>query len=523
METPSDPQNCANQGRALRPSGSPPLLELHGITKIFPGVVANDGIDLVVRRGEIHAVLGENGSGKSTLMKVIYGYHAPDAGTVSVSGQVLHPGSPVAARRAGVGMVFQDFSLIPALSVAENVALFLPGQGRLVRRRELVRRIERFADEYGLEIDPRRRVDELSLGERQRVELVKLLLAEAQLLIFDEPTSVLSPHEVEGLFRVFASLKESGYSLLFITHKVREALAVSDDVTVLRRGKVEASAPSRDFDAGSLVSAMVGADAFQPPGKKGEWRQATGETALQFREVSAGRGFGGRGLTEVSFAVRRGEILGIAGVAGNGQRALGEALLGLEPVRSGSILLFGEALEKHTPAEALRRGVSVISEDPLADAMVPEMRVDENLLLAGLSRGQGKGFWLDSESVAANAEAVRAGFPLPLADSGARVRRLSGGNIQRVLLAGELGQGAPVLLAYYPTRGLDVLSAESTRRLLLEQRDKGSATVLVSEDLDELLTLSDRLLVMYRGRIVGEFSAHDASVQEIGLLMTGHD
>ena len=509
-----------NAGIAATTSG-PPMLELRGITKSFPGVVANESIDLVVGRGEVHAILGENGSGKSTLMKVIYGYHSPDSGTISVDGSPVRLASPADGRRLGIGMVFQDFSLIPALSVVENVALFLPQQGRLLRRRDLTDRIERFAEMYGLEIDPRRRVDELSLGERQRVELIKLLLAEAKLLIFDEPTSVLAPHEADGLFRVFDALKNNGYSILFITHKVREALAVADNVTVLRHGKVEVNAPRSEFDAGSLVAAMVGTGPSNHVDDAVHSREI-GETALEFREVSTGGESGDRKLDNVSFRVRQGEVLGVAGVAGNGQRLLGEALLGLLPLTSGAILLHGQPLSGHGPADTLRRGVSIISEAPLEDAMVAGMRVDENLMLSGLARGRGERFWLNPASITESAERVRAGFPLQMADSKTQVRHLSGGNIQRVLLAGELGDGASVMLAYYPTRGLDVSSAESTRKLLLERRDAGAAMVLVSEDLDELLALTDRLLVMYRGRVAGEFSSADASVQQIGLLMTGH-
>ena len=502
-----------------------PLLELRGITKTFPGVVANDAIDLRVGRGEIHAVLGENGAGKSTLMKIIYGFHTPDSGALLLDGVETRFRSPKDSRRTGIGMVFQDFSLIPGFTVLENVALFLSGSWLLLRRDELARRIVRVSAEHGLEVDPHRRVGDLSMGERQRVELTKLLMADARLLVLDEPTSVLAPHEVESLFRVFSSLREADYSVVFITHKVPEALAIADTVTVLRHGRVVRSSPRSEVDANSLVSMMVGADAPAPTRNSAPPSVSQAETVLEFRGVVTGPP-DGRGLNGVSFEVRAGEVVGVAGVAGNGQEDLGEALLGLAPPSAGEILLFGESANRLTIAEILQKGVGYIPEDALGLALVPEMRVDENLLLGGLLRSAAGGMWLDGAGIRQRAEAGVAGFPIGLAAHGSRVSRLSGGNIQRVLLARELSpersKDCRLLVAYYPARGLDVLTAEAARRLLLERRNSGYGIVLVSEDLDELLALSDRLLVMCRGRVVGEFGPDRVSLREIGLLMTGH-
>ena len=517
------------------------LLSLRGITKTFPGVVANNNISLEIRGGEVHAILGENGAGKSTLMKIIYGFYQPDSGSVYVNGRPASIQSPNDSRRLGIGMVFQNFTLVPAMTVIENVALFLPKQGIFLNKGPLLKRILEVSDKYDLHVNPKARVGDLTMGERQKVELLKLILAQAQVLIFDEPTSVLAPHEVDGLFRVFSELRRDGYAVLFITHKIREVVTSADYVTVLRHGEVVNTLPIEDVDAGSLVSMMLGVEtpeavrnpamsqakaqdtAYQNITSQNTTGQNTAEgAALEFRDVWTGQSGDSKGLHGAGFHVMPGEILGVAGVSGNGQEELGEVLLGLRRKRRGSVFLSGEDVGPWPVSRILDAGVGYIPEDALGMAVVPDMQVEENMVLGELHNYGSGGVWLDWGSIRSRMKRALADFPLTLARPDARVEQLSGGNIQRVVLARELVRSPKTLLAYYPTRGLDVLTAEATRRLLMDCRERGGAVVLVSEDLDELFALSDRLVVMYQGEVVGEFNPKDASVHDIGLLMTGH-
>jgi simple sugar transport system ATP-binding protein len=499
-----------------------PFLSFRGITKSFPAVLANDRVDLDIYGGEIHALLGENGAGKSTLMKILYGFYRADAGEILVNGKPVHIRSPHDARGQRIGMVFQDFILIPALTVAENIAPFLPDLPFILDNAALFKRLDEISRRYSLHVNPKALVWQLSVGERQKVELLKLLLADARILILDEPTRSLAPHEVIGLFQVLANLRGDGYAIVVITHKMKEVLECADRITVMRRGKIAGTLPGAEATEGALVSLMFGKAVAESPQRRSESPSEEGIPCLKLKGVSTQPEGTGMGLKEVNLTVRPGEIVGIAGVSGNGQRELGDVVLGIEKCLRGTKCLGGQDATRWSVAKVRQSGTVFIPEDPLGMAAFPWLSVQENMAMADVSRyARQGGLSLDWEAVRSDLQASlkRLGFQIP--SFYVPLGILSGGNIQRMILAREMAHNPKLIIAFYPTRGLDVQSAVAAREVLLASRDSGAGILLISEDLEELFSLSDRLVVMLRGEIVATSAPRDITMKEIGYLMTG--
>jgi ABC-type uncharacterized transport system ATPase subunit len=498
------------------------LVSLRGVSKRFGNVQANDFVDLDLRRGEIHALLGENGAGKSTLMKVLYGFYRADEGTFLVNGEPRRISSPLDARNLGIGMVFQTFTLVPALTVAENISLYLPDLSAIPHRRRIAARIREVSRNYGLNVNPDSLVRNLCIGDQQKVEVLKLLLADARVLIFDEATRVLAPHEIDSLFDVFRKLRGSGYSIVFITHKMREVLACADRITVMKRGRVAGTLQRDQATEEALVHLMFGDAVPQGVRRCAVAHLTEGAPLLELRNVSTrGEGLATR-LKGIDLVIRAGEIVGIAGVSGNGQRELGDAILGLLRCRDGKRFLEGRDATSWPAGRIRSRGVGFVPEDPLGMGVVPWMTVVQNAALGDIGTyARSGGFSVDWGHVKRDLKASFEALSLePLAPA-IPMRALSGGQLQRAILARELGRRPKLLVASYPTRGLDVHSAISARRVLSELRDSGGGVLLISEDLDELCGLSDRLLVLHSGKIVGRFPMQEIDRQRIGHLMTG--
>ncbi len=500
-----------------RASGPVPRLELSGISKRYPAVVANDRIDLTVMPGEIHAVLGENGAGKSTLMKIIYGVVKPDEGTIRWNGESAAIASPARARALGIGMVFQHFSLFDTLTVAENIALALDphaaGRGLQARIRDVSQR-------YGLPLDPRRRVHNMSVGERQRVEIVRCLLQQPQLLIMDEPTSVLTPQAVERLFETLRQLAGEGCSVLYISHKLDEIRSLCHRATVLRAGRVSGECDPRRESTSSLARMMIGGELPHP--RRGE-ATTRGDGALDVRGLSLTTDDPfGVSLRDIELSVRGGEIVGIAGVSGNGQKELLAALSGERTVRNANAIVLNSEPAGRLDAAARRAlGLAFVPEERLGRGAVPEMSLSENALLTAHRQELVRRGFIRFDAARAYAAATIDRFKVKAPGPAAAARSLSGGNLQKYIVGREILQGPRVMIAAQPTWGVDVGASAQIRQALIDLRDQGVAVLVVSEELDELFEICDRICVMARGRLSPATPASETNAEEIGLLMGG--
>jgi ABC-type uncharacterized transport system ATPase subunit len=500
-------------------------LAARGVTKRFPGVLANDRVDFEVRTGEVHALLGENGSGKTTLCKVFTGLYRPDEGHVEIDGKQADLHAPADALAHGIFMVHQHFSLVERMTVAENVMLGWTRESRfLFNKRRAERQVAQLSDEFRMHVDPTKKITELSIGERQRVEILKALCRGARTLILDEPTTVLTPQEADGLFESVRRLAAAGSAVIFISHKLHEVLAVCDRVTVLRKGvmtgNVELGEDAGGVDRRELARMMVGRE-IELGRRERTPRSAPRSTALEIRDLVVNNDLGIRAVDGVRLEVAAGEVLGIAGVAGNGQRELAEAIAGVRPRAGGEVLVDGSPLRSGRPLAALADGVAFVPEDRMGLGLAPGLDVAENMVLKSFRTGAfSRGPFMSRGRLVDNADRLLFSYELR-GGPDSLVGQLSGGNAQKVLLAREMSSKPHVLVIAAPTRGLDVGVTETVRRLIAEAADGGTAVVMISEDLDEVLDVADRVAVISGGRITGVVAAEGADVAEIGLMMMG--
>lgn len=504
------------------PTGKPRIeqMQMRGIRKQFPGVLAVDHVDFDVRAGEVHALLGENGAGKSTLMKILYGLYQPNEGEILINGQPVAIKSPNDAIHQGIGMVHQHFMLVPSLTVAENVALGLRSSREpLLDLDAVAARIEALAKNYGLQVDPWTPVWQLAVGEQQRVEIIKALYRGAALLILDEPTAVLTPQEVDDLFGTLRQMVRDGHALIFISHKLHEVLDISDRVTVLRDGRKIGEIPTSDATKESLARMMVGRDVvFQYQRRAVE----VGPPLLKVEDLWARSDRNTDALRGINLDIRAGEILGLAGVSGNGQRELAQVLFGLRPATRGQVLLGGEPVTGKDPSELNRLGMSYIPEERMIDGVITDFTVAENLILQSHGdRPYSASIFMRPRQIAQQCQDLIESFNIRTPSQETVIKSLSGGNIQKLVLARELSRSPRVLIAAQPTRGVDIGATEYIHQRLLDQRAKGTATLLISEDLDEIMALSDRIAVIYEGEIVGLVERSEADVAQLGLMMAG--
>ena len=498
------------------------LLEMQQICKAFSGVYANDHVDLTVEKGEIHALLGENGAGKTTLMNILFGIYSADSGQILWKGEPVRFASPKDAIAAGIGMVQQHFSLVRKMTVLDNIILNLRDNRFVLDRKQARQRVCALAEKYGLTVDPDAQVGSLSVGEQQRVEILKALYRDVEMLILDEPTGVLTPQETAQFFEVLRALQKEGYGIIIITHRMSEIMAISDRVTILRDGKKVAQLITAETQPDELSRHMIGRelnesyDVDTPPGE---------ETLLSLEAISLPRKKKGHPLHDITLELRRGEILGVAGVEGNGQKELAEIITGIQHPSQGRVILDGQEIQRENVRQRYERGVVYISDDRLNDSLVTDMDMTENLMLRDYCRApfSHKGL-LDRKAMLQTAKEKIQRYQVRSSGTSGEatpVRLLSGGNQQKLIVAREIHDRAQVVVASQPTRGLDIGATEFVRDRLVEQRNAGKGVLLISADLEEIMALSDRIAVLFGGRIVGVLTRQEATVEKIGLLMGG--